>query len=129
MFVSSFSRQQDSEWTGRQLIIHYNYKTPMNPDIDSAIDPDQHVRRKEGEAEAHNNTKAVYLPDSFWFSTVFIFIHFPPCASQFVVSAAQDVEAQTQSSSQPPNDVFDSLSLFFKSIFLRLRLPLPRTEC
>lgn len=65
MFASSFSGQRDSERTGRQLIIHYNYKTPINPDIDSAIDPDQHVRRKEGEAQVHNHTEAAYSLYSF----------------------------------------------------------------
>lgn len=84
MFVSSFSSQQDSERTGRQLIIHYNYKTPIKPDIDSAIDPDQHVRRKEGEAEVHNHTEAGYSLYSFWVfnSSVFLFVlfsFFTPC--------------------------------------------------
>lgn len=85
MFVSSFSSQQDSERTGRQLIIHYNYKTPINPDIDSAIDPDQHVRRTEGEAEDHSHTQAGYSLYSFrvFNSSVFLFFVFifPPRAS------------------------------------------------
>lgn len=81
MFVSSFSSQQDSKRTERQLIIHYNYKTPINLDIDSAIDPDQHVRRREGLAGAHNHTEAAYSIYSFWFSTavgVFFFLHVHP---------------------------------------------------
>lgn len=73
MSVPSFSSQRDGERSGRQLIIHYNYKTPINPDIDSAIDPDQHVRRKEGEAEAHNHTEAPYSLYLFFFATAVFF--------------------------------------------------------
>lgn len=99
MSASSFSSQRDSERTGRQLIIHYNYKTPINSVIDSAIDADQHVRRKEGEAEAHNHTEAAYSLYLLWFSTaVFVFFPFSRRASQFVTSAAKDVAAQNHSS-------------------------------
>lgn len=71
-----------SERTGRQLIIHYNYKTPINPDIDSAIDPDQLVGRKEQEARAHNHTEdahslccRVFNSRVLFFSAIFHSVH------------------------------------------------------
>lgn len=72
VFVSSFSSQQDSEWTGRQLIIHHNYKTPIKPDIDCAIDPDQRVRRKEGKQEPR-----IILKQFIRFFILFAFIFHP----------------------------------------------------
>lgn len=114
VLVSSFSSQPDSEWTGRQLIIHYNYKTPIKPDIDCAIDPDQHVRRKEGKQKPRIILKQfIRLFTRFGFQKqnffYFVCIHFPPLASQFVVTAAQEVAAQTQRSSQPLNAIFHPL--------------------
>lgn len=41
--VCVFIWQPAGRRTGRQLIIYHNYKAPINPDIDSAIDPDQRV--------------------------------------------------------------------------------------
>lgn len=85
-----------------------------------------------GEAEAHNHTEAAYSLYSSWLSAAVgcYFFHFSPRVPQFVVSAVRDVAAQTRSSSQPLNaGFFDSLFLFFKSIFMRLQLTRPRTEC
>lgn len=137
MFVSSFSSQQDSERTGRQLIIHYNYKTPINPDIDSAIDPDQHVRRTEGGAEDHSHTQAGYSLYSFWVfnSSVFLFFVFIFHPVHHMLKVAVYCKCSLRCCSTEAEQLsatercLDSLFLFFKSIFLRLWLIQPWTEC